>query len=83
MEIIAYCTILDAIQKTLSQARTFTKLDVKEAFWRVNLDEESNKHNNDNSFIFAFFSVVDDIIVASGGANDTEANCNQNHDLKL
>lgn len=35
--------VLDDILPQLSKARTFTKLDVKEAFWHVKLDEESSR----------------------------------------
>ncbi|XP_052718583.1 uncharacterized protein K02A2.6-like [Crassostrea angulata] len=35
--------VLDDILPQLSKARTFTKLDVKEAFWLVKLDEESSR----------------------------------------
>nr|XP_034316278.1 uncharacterized protein K02A2.6-like [Crassostrea gigas] len=35
--------VLDDILPQLSKARTFTKLDVKEAFWHVKLDEKSSR----------------------------------------
>ena len=33
---------LDDVLPSLHNARVFTKLDVKEAFWHVRLDEQSN-----------------------------------------
>ncbi|XP_056003410.1 uncharacterized protein K02A2.6-like [Ostrea edulis] len=95
--------VLDDILPQLSKARIFTKLDVKEAFWHVKLNEESSRlttmitpfgryrwarlpfglkvsneiHQRklDEAFgdMTGVFSVVDDIIIAGCGANDTEA----------